>query len=415
MTIAIGVYSASAARTINTNLEEQLRYENGADLAVSVLWESENPSVSAASAYGPAQGNSQNGSKDNAAPADSKPIYTEPPFEPFLKLKEIAHATRVFRKDDVFAHAKGEDMAGIELMGIEPKDFGETAWFKTSLLPHHWYQYLNLLSHEPSAVLISNSVAKELGVKTGDYLTLNWNGTEQVEFVVYGIVEYWPSFNPIKVNEDEAGKTTPALVVANLPYVQNFMGLEPYEVWLKAKPNTTRESLYQDMKKQGIPLIAVQDVQPKLNDLKNGAFLLGINGTLSLGFVISVLITFIGFLIYWILTMKSRILQYGIYRAMGIPLRQLIGILFYEQLLTSGVACIFGIVIGSITSTLFVPLFQLSFNPNNVVPPFQVIFDAGDELRIYALVIFILLIGLTILGILLKNIRVHQAIKLGED
>lgn len=415
LTIAVGVYSASAARTINSNLEEQLRYENGADLAVNVLWPSVNPGSSQAQQYGPNATESKKDSKEEEVEASSTPIYSEPPFDPFLKLKDIEHATKVFRKKDVFAHAKGEDIPAVELMGIEPKDFGQTAWFKTTLLEHHWYQYLNLLAKEPSAVLISNEVAEKLGVKTGDYLTLNWNGSDTVEFVVYGIVKYWPSFNPAKVNESEAGNTAPALVVANLTYVQTFMGLEPYEVWLKTKPNSTRASLYEDMKKQGIPLTSVQDVQPKLNELKNGAFLLGINGSLSLGFVISIMITFIGFLIYWILTMKSRILQYGIYRAMGIPLKQLIGILFYEQLLTSGVACVIGIGIGSITSTLFVPLFQLSFNSANAAPPFQVIFDPSDELRIYSLVILILTIGLTILGVLLKNIRVHQAIKLGED
>ncbi len=35
MTIGMGVFSASAARTINTNLEEQLLYKNGAEVRCS--------------------------------------------------------------------------------------------------------------------------------------------------------------------------------------------------------------------------------------------------------------------------------------------------------------------------------------------------------------------------------------------
>ncbi|TKC15425.1 ABC transporter permease [Robertmurraya kyonggiensis] len=415
LTIAVGVFSASAARTINNNLEEQIRYGNGADVAVQVRWDSVT-SGGVSSPVGPtgspSETSTENQEEEEAVTGVRETIYAEPPYDPFLKLKSAEHVTKVFQKEDVTIDAKGESISSVNMMAIDSKDFGETAWFKPSLLSHHWYQYLNLLAKEPSAVLLSKTAASNLGVKEGDYLTISSNGTTPVEFVVFGIIEYWPGFNPLQSEEDKPAST---LVVANLSYVQNMIGLEPYEVWLKVKDGATRETLYQELKETGLPLTNVADVQPQLVEMKNSAFLLGINGTLSLGFLISIMVTFIGFLIYWILTMKSRSLQYGIYRAMGIPLRQLIAILLYEQLLTSGIACLLGIGIGSITSTIFVPMFQLSFNPKDVVPPFQVIFDAGDEWTIYGFVLVTLLIGLAILALILKNIRISQAIKLGED
>ncbi|MEQ2527197.1 FtsX-like permease family protein [Bacillaceae bacterium CLA-AA-H227] len=415
LTIAVGVFSASAARTINNNLEEQIRYGNGADVAVQVRWDSVT-SGGVSSPVGPtgspSETSTENQEAEEAVTGVRETIYAEPPYDPFLKLKSAEHVTKVFQKEDVTIDAKGESISSVNMMAIDSKDFGETAWFKPSLLSHHWYQYLNLLAKEPSAVLLSKTAASNLGVKEGDYLTISSNGTTPVEFVVYGIIDYWPGFNPLQTSEDKPAST---LVVANLSYVQNMIGLEPYEVWLKVKEDATRETLYEELKETGLPLTNVADVQPQLVEMKNSAFLLGINGTLSLGFLISIIVTFIGFLIYWILTMKSRSLQYGIYRAMGIPLRQLIAILLYEQLLTSGIACALGIGIGGITSTLFVPMFQLSFNPKDVVPPFQVVFDAGDEWTIYGFVLVTLLIGLSILAIILKNIRISQAIKLGED
>lgn len=415
LTIAVGVFSASAARTINNNLEEQIRYGNGADVAVQVRWDSVT-SGGVSSPVGPtgspSETSTENQEEEEAVTGVRETIYAEPPYDPFLNLKSAEHVTKVFQKEDVTIDAKGESISSVNMMAIDSKDFGETAWFKPSLLSHHWYQYLNLLAKEPSAVLLSKTAASNLGVKEGDYLTISSNGTTPVEFVVYGIIDYWPGFNPLQTSEDKPAST---LVVANLSYVQNMIGLEPYEVWLKVKEDATRETLYEELKETGLPLTNVADVQPQLVEMKNSAFLLGINGTLSLGFLISIMVTFIGFLIYWILTMKSRSLQYGIYRAMGIPLRQLIAILLYEQLLTSGIACALGIGIGGITSTLFVPMFQLSFNPKDVVPPFQVVFDAGDEWTIYGFVLVTLLIGLSILAIILKNIRISQAIKLGED
>ncbi|UFT99662.1 FtsX-like permease family protein [Radiobacillus kanasensis] len=408
MTIGMGVFSASAARTINGNLEEQILYENGADITMETKWDS---NAIQASTYG-GQEEATNEEQGKEESASDVIVYTEPPFEPFEEIKGIEQVTKVFEKDAVKAETNGKTIFAAQLMAIEPKKFGETAWFKPTLLDHHWYQYLNLLAQEPSSVLISRTTAESLGAKVGDYMTMQWDGSDSAEFVIYGIVDYWPAFNP---NEKKEDGNTPSLVVANLPYVQNLMGLEPYEVWLKADENASRADIYASMKNIELPIVRMDDNQPKVIELKNSAFLLGLNGMLTLGFIISILLSFIGFLLYWTVTLKSRTLQYGIYRAMGIPIHKLIGILIWEQLMTSGVACMLGILVGGITSRLFVPLFQLSFDPTQVVPPFEVIFAASDELKIYLFVVIMLGIGLTILVTLLRKINIHQAVKLGED
>ncbi|WP_456275278.1 ABC transporter permease [Bacillus sp. AK128] len=408
MTIAVGVFSASAARTINSNLEEQLYYENGADITLKIRWESEESTY--VSAAVPTQ--AEESSSETDGEIQTAVSYAEPPFESVNNLPGIEQAAKVFNKDQVTAKANGKATYSVELMGIEPKQFGETAWFNPALLPHHWYEYLNLLAAEPSAVLISTSLAEKLSIKEGDYLTLNWDTSLPAEFIVYGIVDYWPSFNPTIQESDEGN---PTLIVANLPYVQNMMGIEPYDIWLNMKEGASREELYSAIRNEKIPVTNWSDSGPKLAELKSSAFLLGLNGTLTLGFLISILITFIGFLLYWILTLKSRILQYGIYRAMGIQVKQLIGMLTWEQFLTSGLACLLGIAVGGITSKLFVPLFQLSFDQNGQVLPFRVIFDSSDEMKIYLYIIFMLTIGIGVLMYLLKRIRIHQAIRLGDD
>ena len=42
-----------------------------------------------------------------------------------------------------------------------------------------------------------------------------------------------------------------------------------------------------------------------------------------------------GFLIYWILSIQSRALQFGIFRAMGMSLREILSMLINEQLFIS--------------------------------------------------------------------------------
>ena len=50
----------------------------------------------------------------------------------------------------------------VTLMGINTKDFGQTAWFEDStLLPTHWYNYLNAISQNTSAVLVSTNFRRQ--------------------------------------------------------------------------------------------------------------------------------------------------------------------------------------------------------------------------------------------------------------
>src|SRR5690606_12287676 len=134
MTIGIGVFSASAARTINSNLEEQIYYEYGADVKVSVRWKSTAPP----SMYAGGQPGQQ-GQQNNAI--SERVVYTEPSFEPFTQIPEVEQTAKVFQKEGVTVTmlSNNRTMSYASLMGIESKDFGEVNWFKDSLLQHHWY------------------------------------------------------------------------------------------------------------------------------------------------------------------------------------------------------------------------------------------------------------------------------------
>ena len=81
-------------------------------------------------------------------------------------------------------------------MGIDTDEFGRTAWFRDHLLDHHFYDYLNLLATDSKAVLISRSIAEETGAKVGDVVRLGWSDVEGATCIVYGIIDYWPSWNP---------------------------------------------------------------------------------------------------------------------------------------------------------------------------------------------------------------------------
>jgi len=415
MTIAIGVFSAGAARTINANNEDRIRYSHGADFVLQSQWANDKPAPEEP------EGPPGFGGPSGHAAATSKTIhYLEPSFEPYRTLAGVDEAAKVFVKPKA-AFSAGNERGMATLIGIESDDFGRTAWFSDHLLDYPLYEYMNLIASDPRAVLISKTLAEQRNVKKGDTLYVGWENVDSQPFVVFGIIDYFPTFNPnpplgsVNASEKNGKNNAPMLIVGNLGRIQFQLALEPYQVWLKMKPGHSTEELYESIEKLRLPITNIVNTREDLAKAKNDPFLLALNGILTLGFIISIAVSFIGFLLYWILSLKGRTLQNGIMRAIGLSLRQLIAMLTLEQLLTSGTAILIGVTVGNLASRLFVPNFQIAFNPGSLVPPFKVSFAAIDFIRLYSIVGFMLAIGLGILSFMLSRIRVHQALKLGED
>jgi putative ABC transport system permease protein len=52
---------------------------------------------------------------------------------------------------------------------------------------------------------------------------------------------------------------SPYLIVANLPYIQANMALEPYEVWLKKAAGATSEQIYNDIEDKKLRIKNLDD------------------------------------------------------------------------------------------------------------------------------------------------------------
>ncbi|MBO7748262.1 ABC transporter permease [Paenibacillus sp. MWE-103] len=408
MTVATGLFSANAARTINGNMEDRIQYTTGSDIQLSVHWDNDKPPPGPSGAPGQPQ--------EETAAAPKVVTYTEPSFITMTELAGVDAAARVFRKDDA-SFSAGSQSGAATLYGIDPYDFGHVAWMRGGLLQYPLNSYLNLLSTNPKAVLVSRSMAKQYGVKAGDTISAKWEGLDGADFIVYGIVDYWPGWSPLPVSgdADDPEVRLPNLIVGQLPYIQNHLALEPYDVWIKLKEGAGSKVIYDDLIKKDIPIEKLVDANQLLIRSNNDPFRLAINGVMTLGFVISMLISFFGFLLFWVLTLSGRTLQFGILRAMGISFRQIIGMLLSEQALTSAAAILFGVVIGNTVSSLFVPLFQLSFNATDQVPPFEIVRRLSDYAQLYGVVGLMLAIGLAVLGVRISRMKITQALKLGEE
>lgn len=394
LTVGTGLFHASAARTLNDNLDNQIRYGGGADIVLRQQWRDDAPPLAP------------------GAPPPDKINYVEPPFELYGKVEGVRHAARVFVKDGAEA-AGGTNRSPVRLMGIDTDDFGRSSWMKDGLLPNHFYSYLNLIAPDPHAVLISRSLADSGGYRSGDTLNLSWRGTGQLAVTVYGVIDYFPAFNPNPGEGEGAG--APMLVVGHLDTVQQWLALEPYEVWIKLESSDAREAFYASLPANGIFVHSLHDTFEKLAESRNDPFRMAMNGVMTLSFIVSLSISFVGFLLYWTLSLQGRTQQLGVYRAMGMSFGKLLRMLALEQALTSLAGFAIGLVAGGLAGLLFVPLFQLAFDPGKIVPPFETIIHDGDIGLLLAATGLMLATALGVLSRLPRRIKLHQAIKLGED
>lgn len=424
LTLGLGVYNASAARTIDLNSTDRILYAYGTDVVMRADWQAvsdELPSPQQGGGQGGqgqggqgqgqgqgGQGQGQGGQGQPGAPGSGnepppKLRYIEPPFEVFRELEGVEHAARVLTaKSNVVVSGKslGQGM----LMGIDNVDFAHVGWFRKDLFPIHQNLYLNLLGQYEQAVIIPTSFAEKHHIKPGDLMNITVSG-QPVEFVVVAAIPYWPSQYP-----DEM-----PFFIANLEYVYDQAPITPYDVWLKMKDGAKVAPLLESLAAKNVDIATVKDVRNELITQKKHPARGGVFGILSLGFLVSVFVSLIGYILYWFFNLSSRVVQFGVLRAMGLSRRQLTGMLLLEQAFTAGLAIALGFGIGKLTSYLFLPFLQTAENVKTQVPPFRVIFDSRDTGQLYVVVGVMMLTGAALLFLHIRRLRVHQAVKLGEE
>ena len=395
ITIALGVFNADAARTINGNKEDNLRYEIGADLVLQEKW------------------------SDNSASLTDNPnldlVYNEPDYGRFLAMDGVQSCAKVLT-DSVSVSVSGGTLKNVQLMAINTKAFGQTIWMKEGLNPYPINAYLNAISQNSRGVLVSRNAQTDFGMKLGDVISYKMSSGESIRGTICGFVDYFPSYAPVTYAKGTDGlyrETPNYLVVANLSQVQAECGVTPYEVWIKTNGST--DFIYDFAEENGLTFTRFRDASAELVEMKNDPVLQGTNGILTVGFIVVLLLCAVGFLIYWVLSIQSRTLQFGIFRAMGLSMREILTMLLNEHLFISGLSIVTGAAVGKLTAKLYMPLIQLAYAASDNALPLQVVSRSGDMARIAIVVGVMLAVCLTVLGVLISRMKIAQALKLGED
>ena len=399
MTVATGVFNAQAARTINQSMEDNLRYTLGADIVLAERWE-----------------NNASALEEEGGSSNEPVVYFEPDWGRFSQLDGAQSVTKVYVDRKIQANVGSGTVKDIQLMAIHTREFGQTAWFKDSLSDIHWYHYLNAMARNSRAILVSRNFQTDHNCKIGDSITFKNANGDGLRGIIYGFVDYFPGFAPTVYRAGSDGLYSEKknyLIVANLQQVQYSWGVLPYQVWMR---NTDKSAyMYDFLSESRVQVQSFSDVSAMLTDAKNDPMLQGTNGMMTVGFLVVLALCAVGFLIYWILSIRARTLMFGIFRAMGMSMREIITMLVNEQVWISAAAAGTGVVVGNLTGRLYMPLVQLAYASSDHVLPLEVVRLASDQVRIGLVIGAIMLLCLLVLGVLISKMKITQALKLGED
>lgn len=404
LSLSFGIISANQARTINSNVYDKVMYKNGADVVI----EPYNNLKHTQETMEPDMDNVL--SILSSTPKE----YHEPPYDLYCKIDGYENITRVVIDNKAQLTGGRETVSNIRLMGITPNEFGKTVWFRNDLLSHHINEYLNLLAKAPTAVLLSSSFRDDYRLRVGDKVFIRLGQGDSLEFTVYGFIDYFPSCNPYTGYEEESMKKS-YFAVINHSYIMKKLQPVPYEVWIKKQPGVSDGEIIEQLKELNLDVERVDFTSQELIEKKNDPILLGTNGVLTMCFIITMFIAAIGFVLFWVLSIREKSLKFGIFRAMGMPMRNVTLIMLCEQLLVSVTAIIIGILLGTVAGNIFIPMLEMVYSAYQQVPPFRIMADRGDYVKVLGMGGIMLFTGLTVLYGLVRSINIHQVLKMGED
>lgn len=393
LTVAIGISDTTIARTIVLNAVNNTRHIVGADIALKEKWESNQASVF----------------RDSSLNL----VYTEPDFDKYQTIPGVNTATPVLVTEGAVV---GKDVIST-VMGIKAQGFYDVTVMDEDLLPYTYVDYLNVLSADSQAVLVSENFMVKLGYKLGDVIYYENADGGRAMGVICGFFNYWPTYEPQTYVVNEDGGVDSAdnyMIVSNLSYLKSKWGDYPYEVWLEVEDDG--EGFYSWLAEQPkLSLTKLEDMMEKEMEIIQDTMFQGTNGILSMSFIVILLLCCVGYLIYWIMSIRSRELLFGVLRAMGMRKKEINWMLVIEQICSGLYAIVAGGIIGMIASDMFVPMIQQAYAASEQILPLKLITQTGDMVQLFTVIAMMLCVCLIVLGRIISKMNISSALKLGED
>ncbi|MCS7055717.1 MAG: hypothetical protein NZM18_06025 [Thermoflexales bacterium] len=400
LTMGIAVYGASIAKTLDEHLRTVTYLRVGADVRLVETGES---------------------SKVTLAPgelAQDKKISdpNEPEYWTFLPPEghlDIPGVIAYARAAQIPAYAREYGSFGVRqvLLGVDRLAFQRVAAeaYRDELSAQPFGALMNLLATSRDSALVSRSFLARHNLALGDPIVLIANpGRESapITLTIRGSFDYFPIVT--------RGQDDPVAYVANLEYIFEQLGKDlPYDVLLSVRPGVSGREVAREAAEREYLVKEVFDAQAAIREAQAQPARQGLFGVLTAGFLAATLLTAIGFVLYALVSFRRRSIALGVLRTVGLSARQMAVYLILTQAALVLLGALAGSLLGALAGALFIPFLQVGGALVNQVPPFIVRVAWDDLIVMYVAVAAALGMALSITLLLLRRLKIFEAIKLG--
>jgi putative ABC transport system permease protein len=386
-TISLGIYTASFARTIDRYLYEQQFYRVSADMSIRVF------SQDTSSGFG-------------GAAQEEDTAYMH--ISEFSTIDSIEKATRVGEYSGVAKLTTG-NVTG-KFIAVDRADFGQVAFWRPDFASIRLGYLLNALAVEQDTVLVSREFMEDRGLELGDYIQIDAKiigETILVNLQIVGAIDYFPRWYP---------DTDGPLFVGNLDYLSEQGQTElPHRIIMRIDETFDRKEFTQEVFRRGAAGVLIDEPFSRIEREQARPERQGLFGLLSIGFTTSSLATMIGFLLYTLFSYQRRYVELGILRAIGLSQFSMMLSVAWELGLLILMGLSMGVTIGLFVSIMYIPYMQFVSNIAGIVPPYVVMIAWTEIAQIVGLFVFTFILIMIILLVILRRMRIFQAVKLGES
>ena len=255
--------------------------------------------------------------------------------------------------------------------------------------------------------LVSKEFIAITEAKIGDTLLCNIQGI-QIPFEIVGTVTYFPTLY------DATGRGFLVIPWNALMYRLNReqrIPANPNEIWAETKNEQVSSQL-----QASYPYAAqVWDLDSERRSLKADALMLGLRSVTLLAYILTTVLSLVGFATHFYMNARLRETQFGILRSLGLSRGQLYGWLLLEQIIMILAGLTLGTLLGLLLNQLILPGLPISFGDRLAIPPFMPLENWTAVIKLYLtlLLAFIATLGIAT-GVLWRS-NIHRALRIGQE
>ncbi len=394
LTVSLGTFTASMARTLDLQLFDEAHHTVGADESITEIGAQIRPV-----AVGFAEATTSSQATDAGAALSSRT---------WERAWGVDAASRVGRWSGTVAGPQNRQGA-VDVIGIEPAHFADVAFWREDFAQTPLPLLMQRMGQTPTAALLSTSAQAILGVDVGDIFeadVLIRNESVSSRLVVAGTVEQFPTWRPA---------TDDPLVIVDIDHLFRLRGESSgFRTWLRLDPerddSVQREA---DILNLGAQILGSERPTVQIQRTIENPNRQGVFGLLSVGFVGSTVLSITGFFLYAVATFRSRLAEMGVLRALGLRFRSMVTLVVLDVGLLILASAAVGLGTGIAVSRWFIPLLLDVDAARAPIFLAEVDMLAAGYIALSLLALFAVVCVALIA--LLRRLEVFEAIKLGES